>query len=297
MPQKTDHLAAHAAKWVQAQFAAGIVRKPTKDPLRHLQRFVTLDQQGFPVDRFCHCPNYGASARESPGPRRKSQNRRVRRSAQAIIWLVGSSGVTTISAKSFARRGGKRTPSHHRVRRPHQDQMAEHWGSTRPCRRCRTEHTAKPRASSFAGPAVAGAAADLPAHFPFPSPAAIKAYLVLTATHQNLGPDPYGYGLLDMSTYGWLREESAVVRLVACPCPRTPVPWVIRGPRRCPEPSVSRVIRRPPRSPHPPDEPVVFSTATGGYKVCGIAPNLGQEVWHLCSTWPRGWCRTAQPRG
>ena len=59
--------------------------------------------------------------------------------------------------------------------------------------------------TSFAGPAVAGAAADLAAHFPHLSPAAIKTYLVLTATHQNLGANPHGYGLLDMSSYGWLR--------------------------------------------------------------------------------------------
>jgi Subtilase family len=52
--------------------------------------------------------------------------------------------------------------------------------------------------TSFAGPAVAGAAADLAAHFPYMSPAAIKAYLVLTATHQ-VGSDPHGYGLLDMA--------------------------------------------------------------------------------------------------
>jgi len=59
--------------------------------------------------------------------------------------------------------------------------------------------------TSFSGPAVAGAAADLSAHFPFLRPATIKAYLVQTATHQNLGSDPYGYGLLDMASYGWLR--------------------------------------------------------------------------------------------
>ena len=59
--------------------------------------------------------------------------------------------------------------------------------------------------TSFAGPAVAGAAADLAAHFPHMDPAAIKAYLVQTATHQHLGSDPHGYGLLDMSSYGWLR--------------------------------------------------------------------------------------------
>jgi subtilisin len=54
--------------------------------------------------------------------------------------------------------------------------------------------------TSFAGPAVAGAAADLAAHFPHLSPAAIKAYLVGTATHQ-VGSDPYGYGLLDMARF------------------------------------------------------------------------------------------------
>jgi subtilisin len=53
--------------------------------------------------------------------------------------------------------------------------------------------------TSFAGPAVAGAAADLAAHYPTMDPAAIKAYLVKTATHQHLGSDPHGYGLLDMA--------------------------------------------------------------------------------------------------
>jgi subtilisin len=58
--------------------------------------------------------------------------------------------------------------------------------------------------TSFSGPAVAGAVADLAAHFPFLTPAAIKAYLVQTASHQ-VGSDPHGYGLLDMASYGWLR--------------------------------------------------------------------------------------------
>ena len=49
------------------------------------------------------------------------------------------------------------------------------------------------------GPAVAGAAADLAAHYPTVDPAAIKAYLVKTATHKHLGSDPHGYGLLDMA--------------------------------------------------------------------------------------------------
>jgi subtilisin len=53
--------------------------------------------------------------------------------------------------------------------------------------------------TSFASPAVAGAAADLSAHYPNIDPAAIKAYLVKTATHQHLGSDPHGYGLLDMA--------------------------------------------------------------------------------------------------
>jgi hypothetical protein len=34
------------------------VWKPTKDPLRDLQGFVTLDEQGFPIVRFRHSPNY-----------------------------------------------------------------------------------------------------------------------------------------------------------------------------------------------------------------------------------------------
>ena len=54
--------------------------------------------------------------------------------------------------------------------------------------------------TSFSGPAVSGAAADLAANFAHLSPAAIKAYLVLTATHQ-VGSDPYGYGLLDMARF------------------------------------------------------------------------------------------------
>jgi subtilisin len=53
--------------------------------------------------------------------------------------------------------------------------------------------------TSFAGPAVAGAAADIAAHDPGLSPAAIRAELVRTATHQQLGSDPHGYGLLDMA--------------------------------------------------------------------------------------------------
>ena len=54
MPQEADHFAADTAKGVQAQLAAGIVRKPTKDPLRDLQGFVTLDEESFPIDRFRH---------------------------------------------------------------------------------------------------------------------------------------------------------------------------------------------------------------------------------------------------
>ena len=42
--QEADHFAAQAAKGVQAELAAGIVRKPTKDPLRDLQGFMTLDE-------------------------------------------------------------------------------------------------------------------------------------------------------------------------------------------------------------------------------------------------------------
>jgi hypothetical protein len=42
--QEADHFAGHAAKGVEAKLAAGIVRKVTKDPLRDLQRFVTLDE-------------------------------------------------------------------------------------------------------------------------------------------------------------------------------------------------------------------------------------------------------------
>jgi subtilisin len=53
--------------------------------------------------------------------------------------------------------------------------------------------------TSFAGPAVAGAAADLSARFPNLGPAGIKALLTLTATHRNLGANPYGYGLLDLA--------------------------------------------------------------------------------------------------
>jgi hypothetical protein len=44
VPEKADHFAAHAAKGVQAELAAGIVRKPAKDSLRDLQGFVTLDE-------------------------------------------------------------------------------------------------------------------------------------------------------------------------------------------------------------------------------------------------------------
>ena len=58
VPQEADHFPAHAAKGVQAKLAAGIVWKPTKDPLRDLQGFVTLDEQGFPIVRFRHSPNY-----------------------------------------------------------------------------------------------------------------------------------------------------------------------------------------------------------------------------------------------
>ncbi len=44
VPEEADHFAAHPAKGVQAKLAAGIVRKPTKDPLGDLQGFVTLYQ-------------------------------------------------------------------------------------------------------------------------------------------------------------------------------------------------------------------------------------------------------------
>jgi hypothetical protein len=43
-PQEADYLAAHTAKGVQAKLAAGVVGKVTKDPLRELQGFVTLDE-------------------------------------------------------------------------------------------------------------------------------------------------------------------------------------------------------------------------------------------------------------
>jgi hypothetical protein len=57
--EEADHFAGNPAKRVQAELAAGIVREPTKDPLRDLQGFVTLHEESFPIDRFCHYPNYG----------------------------------------------------------------------------------------------------------------------------------------------------------------------------------------------------------------------------------------------
>jgi hypothetical protein len=53
--------------------------------------------------------------------------------------------------------------------------------------------------TSFAGPAVAGAAADLIARDRQLTPFRVEQDLEATATHRHLGPDPYGYGLLDMS--------------------------------------------------------------------------------------------------
>ena len=71
MPQEPDHFAAHAAKGVQAKLAAGIMRKPTKDPLRDLQGFVTLDEQCFPIDRFRHSQTMALQqeGRQGPGNR------------------------------------------------------------------------------------------------------------------------------------------------------------------------------------------------------------------------------------
>jgi subtilisin len=53
--------------------------------------------------------------------------------------------------------------------------------------------------TSFASPAVAGAAADVLARFPHLPPDAVEAYLKLTATHRDLGSNPHGYGLLNMA--------------------------------------------------------------------------------------------------
>jgi hypothetical protein len=52
--EQADHFATYAAKGVQAKLAAGIVGQSTKDPLRDLQGFVTLDEESFPIDRFRH---------------------------------------------------------------------------------------------------------------------------------------------------------------------------------------------------------------------------------------------------
>lgn len=53
--------------------------------------------------------------------------------------------------------------------------------------------------TSFASPAVAGAAADILTRFPHLPPDAVEAYLKLTATHRGLGSNPHDYGLLNMS--------------------------------------------------------------------------------------------------
>jgi hypothetical protein len=52
--------------------------------------------------------------------------------------------------------------------------------------------------TSFAGPAVAGAAADLSAAHHRWSPRVIERYLKITATHRRLGHDPHHFGLLNM---------------------------------------------------------------------------------------------------
>jgi subtilisin len=53
--------------------------------------------------------------------------------------------------------------------------------------------------TSFAGPAVAGAAADLAATHCSWSPQAIENYLKRTATYAHLGSNPHHFGLLNMS--------------------------------------------------------------------------------------------------
>jgi hypothetical protein len=49
------------------------------------------------------------------------------------------------------------------------------------------------------GPAVAGGAAALAAHYPTVAQPPSRQHLVMTATRQHLGSDPPGYGLLDMA--------------------------------------------------------------------------------------------------
>jgi len=67
VPEGADELATHATKGVQTQLAPGIARKPTEDSLRDSQGFVTLDEQGFPIDRFCHLGDYWSPETGPPG--------------------------------------------------------------------------------------------------------------------------------------------------------------------------------------------------------------------------------------
>jgi hypothetical protein len=53
--------------------------------------------------------------------------------------------------------------------------------------------------TSFAGPAVAGAAADLAAAHCSWSPQNIENYLKRTATHTHVGSNPHHFALLNMS--------------------------------------------------------------------------------------------------
>ena len=66
----SDDLAAQAAKGVVTELAAGITRKPSEDSLRDFQWLIAFEQQGFPIERFCHV---GTMARCNDGRKAPSE--------------------------------------------------------------------------------------------------------------------------------------------------------------------------------------------------------------------------------
>ncbi len=108
MPKEADHFAAHTAKGVQAKLAPGIARKPTKDPLRDLQGFVTLDERASQSTGFA-TPRTMAIQQEC----RQGEEFVVRTEAAPVR---RDSGVTTGWKRPKGRRGYTHPTAPPRVR-------------------------------------------------------------------------------------------------------------------------------------------------------------------------------------
>jgi hypothetical protein len=61
------HLATETAERVLAHLAARVVREPTKDTLRFLERLVPVDEQRLPVERLRHPAIIAVPAGDCPG--------------------------------------------------------------------------------------------------------------------------------------------------------------------------------------------------------------------------------------